>query len=270
MATLSSCSRLSGTDAAAIRRHHRRQSGRAGVVVTCRSSSSSVRAAATAAPAAVQQQNKEISLPTWAEFELGRAPVYWKTSNGLPPSPGVREWRQGEGLTLFYNPAAKKLTPNDVFGVAFNGGFNQPIMCGGEPRQMTLQVRGSADPPIYTIRIRVPQHAMSLIFSFTNGTEWDGPYTLKFRVPKPWQNKPPSFFNEGLADELNREGACDRAIYPDENIAITSCAMAGYYEEGGDRCKLDIVSGCMDPNSDMYDPLATVDDGSCPMESDSE
>jgi hypothetical protein len=28
------------------------------------------------------------------------------------------------------------------------------------------------------------------------------------------------------------EGACDRAIYPDENIAITSCAMDGYLEEG--------------------------------------
>jgi hypothetical protein len=38
--------------------------------------------------------------------------------------------------------------------------------------------------------------AISLIFSFTNGAEWDGPYTLKFRVPKPWQNKPLSFFNE--------------------------------------------------------------------------
>ena len=37
---------------------------------------------------------------------------------------------------------------------------------------------------------------MSLVFSFTNGAEWDGPYTLKFRVPKPWQNKPLSFFNE--------------------------------------------------------------------------
>lgn len=65
---------------------------------------------------------------------------------------------QGEGLTLFYNPAAANMSPNDVFGVAFSGGFNQPIMCGGEPRQMTLQVRGKADPPIYTIRIRVPQH----------------------------------------------------------------------------------------------------------------
>ncbi|KAF8681961.1 hypothetical protein HU200_045416 [Digitaria exilis] len=294
MATLSSCSRLGGT-AAAVRRHHRRQPGRAGFVVTCRSTSTILR---TAAPAA--------SAP--AAFELGRAPVYWKTSNGLPPSPvsypsstyfsarfspllattgfvflltlTKRVDRQGEGLTLFYNPAASKLSPNDVFGVAFNGGFNQPIMCGGEPRQMTLQVRGSADPPIYTIRIRVPQHGAflspplissvertisPLIFSFTNGTDWDGPYTLQFKVPKQWQNKPPSFFNEGLADELNREGACDRAIYPDENIAITSCALAGYYEEG-----LDIVTGCMDPNSDMYDPMAVVDDGSCPLESDSE
>ncbi|XP_062211732.1 protein POST-ILLUMINATION CHLOROPHYLL FLUORESCENCE INCREASE, chloroplastic-like [Phragmites australis] len=262
MATLSSCSRLSGASAFCC--HHRRPA-RAGAVVTCWSSSTSVRAAAaaTATPAAVEQQNKEVLLPTWAEFELGRAPVYWKTSNGLPPSPS-------EGLTLFYNPAATKMRPNEGFGVAFNGGFNQPIMCGGEPRQMTLQVRGKADPPIYTIRIRVPQHAMNLIFSFTNGAEWDGPYTLKFRIPKPWQNKPLSFFNEGLADELNGESACDRAIYPDENVVITSCAMDGYYEEGGDRCKLDIVSGCMDPTSHLFDPLATVDDGSCPLESDSE
>lgn len=37
---------------------------------------------------------------------------------------------------------------------------------------------------------------------------------------------------QGLAGELNREGACDQAIYPDENIAITSCAIDGYYEEG--------------------------------------
>ncbi|KAL6599584.1 hypothetical protein ACP70R_045721 [Stipagrostis hirtigluma subsp. patula] len=266
MATIPSCSRLTGSGAAAaIHRRGHRRAARAGATV-CRSSSATVRAAAaataTATPAAVQQ-DKEVSLPTWADFELGRAPVFWKTYNGLPPSPG-------EGLTLFYNPAAAKMSPNEVFGVAFNGGFNQPIMCGGEPRQMTLQVRGKADPPFYTIRIRVPQHAMSVVFSFTNGTEWDGPYTLKFRVPKRWQNKPQSFFNEGLAAELNREGACEMAIYPDENIVITSCAIDGLYEEGGDRCKLDIVSGCMDPNSHLFDPLATVDDGSCPLESDSE
>uniref|UniRef100_A0A0E0D3B1 PIFI-like Ig-like domain-containing protein n=1 Tax=Oryza meridionalis TaxID=40149 RepID=A0A0E0D3B1_9ORYZ len=235
MATLSSCSRLSTGGGAAVQRRPRRP-------IACHRSSSSsssarvVRTGAAAAPAAATApavpQTNECSLPTWAEFELGKAPVYWKTMNGLPPS--------------------------------------APIMCGGEPRQMTLQERGSADPPIYTIRIRVPQHAMTLVFSFTNGVDWDGPYTLKFRVPKPWLNKPLSFFNEGLADELNREGACDRAIFPDENIVITSCEMGSYYEEGGDRCKLDIVSGCMDPNSHMFDPLATVDDGSCPMDSDSE
>ncbi|GJM95801.1 hypothetical protein PR202_ga12579 [Eleusine coracana subsp. coracana] len=263
MATLSSCSHLSGAGTA-FRRQPRRPA-RAGVVVTRRSSSTSVRAAAATAvaPAPAVEQAKEVSLPTWSEFELGRAPVFWKTSNGLPPSPG-------EGLTLFYNPAATKLAPNDLFGMAFNGGFNQPIMCGGEPRQMTLQVRGKADPPIYTIRIRVPQHAINLIFSFTNGAEWDGPYTINFKVPKNWQNMPLSFFNEGLAAELSREGACDRAIYPDENIVITSCAIEGFYEEGGDRCKLDITTGCMDPSSHLYDPLAVVDDGSCPLESDTE
>ena len=37
---------------------------------------------------------------------------------------------------------------------------------------------------------------------------------------------------QGLADELNGESACDRAIYPDENVVITSCAIDGYYEEG--------------------------------------
>jgi len=38
--------------------------------------------------------------------------------------------------------------------------------------------------------------ALNLIFSFTNGKEWDGPYRLQFQVPKAWQNKPISFFNE--------------------------------------------------------------------------
>ena len=80
---------------------------------------------------------------------------------------------------------------------------------------------------------------MTLVFSFTNGREWDGDYTLKFKVPKPWLNKPLSFFNEvgfhpastcfafawcsylgsevhlwccwleGVAEELNMEGACE-------------------------------------------------------------
>jgi len=55
-----------------------------------------------------------------------------------------------------------------------------------------------------------------------------------------------------------------------ENIVITSCEIGSFYEEGGDRCKLDIVSGCMDPTSHMFDPLAVVDDGTCPLDSDSE
>lgn len=38
----------------------------------------------------------------------------------------------------------------------------------------------------------------------------------------------------------------------------------------GDRCNLDLVPGCMDPGSPMFDPLANVDDGSCPPYSDSE
>ncbi|CAA2944807.1 uncharacterized LOC107830728 [Olea europaea subsp. europaea] len=216
--------------------------------------------AAAAAPVAIApvEEVKEYVLPTWAEFDLGRAPVYWKTMNGLPPT-------SGEKLKLFYNPAAGKLVPNEDYGIAFNGGFNQPIMCGGEPRAMLNKVRGKADPPIYTIQICIPKHAVSLIFSFTNGTDWDGPYRLQFQVPKAWRNKPIDFFSEGLAQELSKEGACERAIFPDTSIIATRCAMIGNLSvEGGDRCNLDLVPGCTDPSSPMYDPLANVDDGSCP------
>lgn len=44
------------------------------------------------------------------------------------------------------------------------GGFNQPIMCGGEPRAMLCKTRGKADPPIYTIQICIPKHGR-LLFS---------------------------------------------------------------------------------------------------------
>ncbi|KAH0449143.1 hypothetical protein IEQ34_022943 [Dendrobium chrysotoxum] len=206
---------------------------------------------------------KKFSLPSWAEFELGRAPVFWKTMNGLPPT-------SGESLTLFYNPAASNLAPNEEFGIAFNGGFNQPIMCGGEPRVMRIKERGEADLPIYTIKIQAPTYAVSLIFSFTNGVEWDGPYKLQFQVLKKWRNKPIIFFNEGLAEELSKEGACEGAIFPDSHVIIESCEIDNLYLEGGDRCKLDLVMGCMDPNSPLYDPFANVDDGSCPVGSDSE
>ncbi len=210
------------------------------------------------------EETKEAKLPTWAMFELGRAPVYWKTMNGLPP-------HSGEKLKLFYNPAASKLVPNEEFGIGFNGGFNQPIMCGGEPREMLKKTRGKADSPIYTIQICIPKHAVNLIFSFTNGTEWDGPYKLQFQVPKAWRNKPIEFFNQGLAEELSKEGACDRAIFPDTGIVIDRCAIIGNLTlEGGDRCSLDFVVGCTDPSSPAYNPLANVDDGSCPVDSDVE
>ncbi|KAL8153390.1 hypothetical protein V2J09_011150 [Rumex salicifolius] len=232
-------------------------------VRVCRRVGSHVRASVVVAPTPTEEI-KEFSLPTWAQFELGRAPVYWKTMNGLPPT-------AGENLRIFYNPATNKIAPNEEFGIAFNGGFNQPIMCGGEPRAMLLKSRGAADPPFYTIQICVPKHALNLIFSFTNGADWDGPYRLQFQVPKAWRNKPPIFFNEGLAKELSNEGACERAIFPDTNIVVTRCAMVGNLTvEGGDRCNLDLVVGCTDPSSHLYDPLANVDDGSCPIDSDFE
>ncbi|XP_042424012.1 protein POST-ILLUMINATION CHLOROPHYLL FLUORESCENCE INCREASE, chloroplastic-like isoform X1 [Zingiber officinale] len=200
-------------------------------------------------------------LPSWSEFELGIAPVFWKTMNGLPPT-------SGESLTLFYNPVSSKLIPNDEYGVAFNGGFNQPIMCGSEPRVMTRRNRGKADPPIFIIKIRVPKHAVNLIFSFTNGVDWDGPYKLQFQTLKMWRNRPISFFNAGLAQELSAEGACDRAIYPDPNNFVASCAIGNLYAEGGNSCKLNLVPGCMDPSSLFFNPLANVDDGSCPLDTD--
>ncbi|PON48097.1 post-illumination chlorophyll fluorescence increase [Parasponia andersonii] len=220
--------------------------------------------AAVATATTSVEEIKEFTLPSWAMFELGKAPVYWKTMNGLPPTAGER-------LRIFYNPDASNLVPNEEFGVAFNGGFNQPIMCGGEPRAMQKKVRGKADSPLYSIQICVPKHAVNLIFSFTNGVDWDGPYRLQFLVPKPWRNKPIEFFNEGLAEELSKEGACDRAIFPDTSIVVTRCAMIGNLSvEGGDRCNLDLVPGCIDPSSPFFNPLANVDDGSCPIDSDSE
>ncbi|KAL4559920.1 hypothetical protein LXL04_032066 [Taraxacum kok-saghyz] len=259
--------------------------------------SRNIRAAAVVATPPAEEV-KEAVLPSWAEFDIGRSPIFWKTMNGLPPS-------SGERLKLFYNPAASKLAPNKEFGIAFNGmfsifiiilplrtlldynliyrdtyvyvyfncagGFNQPIMCGGEPRAMLRKDRGKADPPYYTIQICVPKHAVNLIFSFTNGSEWDGPYKLQFQVPKAWRNRELDFFNQGLTEELSREGACEKAIYPDTSIVIDRCQLMGNLTSvGADRCELDLVTGCLDPGSPEYNPLANVDDGSCPIYSDSE
>ncbi|KAJ9559798.1 hypothetical protein OSB04_004958 [Centaurea solstitialis] len=207
--------------------------------------SGKIRAAATTViEASPAEEVKDFVLPSWAEFDIGRAPVYWKTMNGLPPS---------------------------SVSLRTSCGFNQPIMCGGEPRAMLRKDRGKADPPFYTIQICVPKHAVNLIFSFTNGSEWDGPYRLQFQVPKAWRNKDMDFFNKGLTEELSREGACEEAIFPDTSIVIDRCQLMGNLtSEGADRCELDLVTGCTDPGSSDYNPLANVDDGSCPPYSDSE
>ncbi|KAH7445058.1 hypothetical protein KP509_02G104100 [Ceratopteris richardii] len=190
---------------------------------------------------------------------MGLQAVYWETKNGKPPT-------SGETLTIFYNPSAASLVPNEEYGIAFNGGFNQPIMCGGEPRRMTRRDRGPSCAPFYSIRINVPLHAMALLFTFTDGKNWDGPYKLKFEIPKGFQGKPLEFFSEGIAKELSEAGACENAIYPDAAYIEDRCLFpASLIHEGGNRCDLDIVLGCTNPDSPNYDPLANVDDGSCPF-----
>ncbi|CAJ1951295.1 unnamed protein product [Sphenostylis stenocarpa] len=226
--------------------------------------SKKINVAAVTTTTTTTEEIQEYKLTSWAQFEIGRAPVHWKTMNGFPPT-------SGEKLKLLYNPAATQLVPNEEFGIAFNGGFNQPIMCGGEPRAMLRRNRGKADGPLFTIQICIPKHALNLIFSFTNGVDWDGPYRLQFEVPKALKNKPIEFFNKGLADELGQEGACEQAIFPDTKKVITRCAMIGNLsKEGGDRCDLNLVLGCTDPSSHLYNPLANVDDGTCPIDLDSE
>eukprot|EP00850_Spirogloea_muscicola_P008387 SM000044S16034 [mRNA] locus=s44:655333:656810:+ [translate_table: standard] len=147
---------------------------------------------------------------------MGASPVYWETNTGRPPA-------SGEQVTIYFNPAASQLQPNDEFGIGFNGGFNNPIMCGGEPRTMTRKDRGPKCAPFFTIRIN------------------------------------------GLAKEMEQEDACEAAIYPDSHYIQDRCLMpAGLIHEGGASCELDLVPGCIDPDSPFFDPLANVDDGSCP------
>lgn len=191
---------------------------------------------------------------------MSRYPVYWETETGAPPT-------SGQLLTIFFNASASKLVPNAEFGIAFNGGFNQPIMCGGEPRVMSKKERGSLCSVLYSIKINVPVHATSLEFSFTDGVNWDGPYKLMMELPQKLQGLPQSYYNEGLAKELEKVGACEDAIYPEAVFIQDRCTFpAGMIQEGGDRCDLDIVPGCTDPESPYFDPLANVDDGSCPFE----
>eukprot|EP00249_Psilotum_nudum_P027393 c35001_g1_i1 orf=312-1181(-) len=206
----------------------------------------------------VETPIKDYTLPSWSAFELGSYPVFWETTTGKPPA-------SGESLSIYFNVAASNLEPHPEFGIAFNGGFNQPIMCGGQPRVMTRRDRGINCTPFYIIKINVPVHALTLEFSFTDGKNWDGPYKLKLEVPAKWRNMPVKFFNEGLAAELSCEGACEIAIYPDAGFVQDRCVFpAALIHQGGDRCELDIVPGCTDPESPFFDPLANMDDGSCP------
>ncbi|GAQ85423.1 post-illumination chlorophyll fluorescence increase [Klebsormidium nitens] len=202
----------------------------------------------------------EYPLPSWSKFESGECAVFWETTFGRPPA-------SGEPLKIYFNArGATELNIVDDY-VAFNGGFNQPIMCGGTPRSMTKNERGPHCDPFYSIRINVPVHAQTLEFSFTDGKEWHGSYKLSFEMPTRFRNQPQSFFDQGLAAELSAEDGCETAIFPDSVIIQDRCMMPGGMGlEGGDRCMLDINPGCMDPASPFYDPLANVDDGSCDLD----
>lgn len=225
-------------------------------------SRTSVRALPTISATAAVQTKPTYDLPTWAKFEMGQHPVFWETATGSAPT-------SGELLTIYFNPAATGTSSNPDYGFAFNGGFNQPIMCGGEPRQMTRKDRGPNCSPFYIIKINVPVHAVSLEFSFTNGVDWVGPYFITMEVPRPIQGQPMSFYNEGLAKELSADGACEDAIYPDAAYIQDRCLMPfSAAQFSGASCELDLVPGCTDTSSPYYDPFATIDDGSCKFDAE--
>eukprot|EP00475_Leptophrys_vorax_P028995 TRINITY_DN4229_c0_g1_i2.p1 TRINITY_DN4229_c0_g1~~TRINITY_DN4229_c0_g1_i2.p1 ORF type:complete len:283 (-),score=1.01 TRINITY_DN4229_c0_g1_i2:659-1507(-) len=199
-------------------------------------------------------------LPTWARFELGLAPVYWESAAGGTPT-------AGELMTIWFNPEASSLTPNPDFGVAFNGGFNSPIMCGSEARRMTRKDRGPKCTPLFSIRVNVPKHAKTIEFSVTDGSQWEGAYVVEMQLHPSLRSQSIQALNEALAAEMALDGACDNAIFPDSEYIADRCLMPGGLDkEEGLTCSLDIVKGCMDPSSPFYDPLAIVDDGSCPID----
>lgn len=47
---------------------------------------------------------------------------------------------------------------------------------------------------------------------------------------------------QGLAEELSKEGACDRAIFPDSDIVVDRCALIGNLTvEGVSKLNIRIV-----------------------------
>eukprot|EP00270_Netrium_digitus_P009512 TRINITY_DN288_c0_g1_i2.p1 TRINITY_DN288_c0_g1~~TRINITY_DN288_c0_g1_i2.p1 ORF type:complete len:296 (-),score=68.72 TRINITY_DN288_c0_g1_i2:313-1179(-) len=212
-------------------------------------------------PPQVKDSPLPYTIPTWARFELGLFPLFWETDTGAVVPSG------GDLVTIWFNPSATSMEPNPEFGFAFNGGFNGPIMCGGEARQMTRKDRGPKCASFYTIKVNVPLHATNIQFSFTNGTEWNGPYRLNLQIPDKWKGQSVEFFNRSLAGELNEEGACESTIFPDAAFVPTRCLMPGGIGlQQGQSCELDLNPGCTDPESPFFDPLANVDDGSCPID----
>eukprot|EP00899_Mesostigma_viride_P019259 jgi/Mesvir1/27334/Mv07151-RA.1 len=195
--------------------------------------------------------------PTWSSFEMGDSPVFWESVDGRRPTAGSQ-------AIVYYHATA--LDPGPYKAIFFNGGFNGPIMCSKDPVRMAVKERGSSCNDIYSIRINIPKHALWLDFSFTDGDSWDGRYRLEFEPYTEFKGRDRDFFIRGLREELSKEGACEEAIFPDIVLTADRCAMPSMtWAEAGKSCKLDIISGCMNPESPNYNPLAVVDDGSCDL-----
>mmetsp|Transcript_24491 Transcript_24491/g.77423 ORF Transcript_24491/g.77423 Transcript_24491/m.77423 type:complete len:236 (-) Transcript_24491:633-1340(-) len=195
----------------------------------------------------------EYKSPTWSVFEMDGAPVYLDT---VPTA--------GETMTIFFNPSKNGIISD---GCRFNGGFNGPFMCGGEPRAMAKVDRGVADSPFYSIRINVPKHAMFLEFSFTDGQMWDEGYKIMVKPAKGLEGKDKAFMDIGLAAELAEDGACEASIFPDPAPEADTVDIGASIEVGA-TCTLDLETGCTDPSSPNYNPLATVENGECEVDFD--
>lgn len=191
--------------------------------------------------------------PNWSAFEFGSSPVLWE-----PATP-----KAGEIMTVWFNPDLTDI--EDKGNIAFNGGFNGPFMCGGAPRPMASKSRGSAASPLYSVRIKVPKAASFLEFGFTDGQNWDEGYKVIVQPLKENKGRDVDWMSRMLTIELDVTGACDEAFFPDPAPVPLSCNMPGGMGLVGQSCELDVVAGCTDPDAPNYDPMATIDSGSCDL-----
>lgn len=190
---------------------------------------------------------------TWTAFELGLQPVWWQPEVPKP----------GETMTVYYNNALTNLEPEVGDFVKFNGGFNGPFMCGGEPRPMAVVTENPTGGKIYSVRVKIPQAAQFLQVSFTDGVRWDESYTIPVEQPASVRNNDKAYFDQLLEKEMGREGACAEAIFPDPAPVPDRCTLPGGVGLVGQSCELDLIPGCLDPASPNYDPSANVDNDSC-------